>query len=72
MKKQTSDLTKELPIDYKPSIALTNYLELCSEPRLAAPYMQKITQEDYLWRKYTDDRCGWYGEDSKYVSDRDR
>ena len=49
MKKQTSDLTKELPIDYKPSVALTNYLELCSEPKLADPYMQKITQEDYLW-----------------------
>ena len=31
---------------------------------------QTLVDIDYLWRKYTDDRCGWYGEDSKYVSDR--
>lgn len=31
---------------------------------------QTLIDIEKLWRKYTSDRCGWFGEDSKYVSNK--
>ena len=31
---------------------------------------QTLIDIEKLWRKYTDNRCGWFGSDSKYISDR--